>query len=234
MHLRYSSTVTLLALLAMCAPVRARAGSVHGVLWVSRAAARRAGEPRADPAARRATVNAQRGVTEAVVWIERVPDNIEDKLAGGGHRWFWQKHAVVPHVPCVVQRANVFAPRVIAVPVGGSVEFRNLDHVYHNVFSVSAARRFDVGKNPPGRADTVAFTQAGVVNLHCDIHPSELGFVVVVPNHTGVRPDSLGDFDLPKLAPGTYTVRAWHPQLGELKRTFDVPRRGDVGLQLVL
>jgi plastocyanin len=229
--MRFRLRVTF-ALFALLAPAPAASGNVRGVLWVSRAAARKPAGVAGEAAARAATVTAQRGVTEAVVWIDQVPEKVEEKLAGNGHRWFWQKHEVV-HIPCVVQRANVFAPRVLAVPSGGSVEFRNLDHVYHNVFSVSSARRFDLGKHAPGRADTVAFTQVGVVNLHCDIHPSELGFVVVVPNHTCVRPDSLGAFEFPKLPPGTYTVRAWHPRLGELKRTFEVQRRGDVGLQLV-
>jgi len=230
MRSRFGVTAALLVLLV---PAVAPAGNVHGVLWASRAAARRSATPAGAGASRAQRIAAQRGVTEAVVWIERIPDTVEQKLTGGGHHWFWQKRAA-PHLPCVVQKANAFTPSVLAVPAGGSVEFRNLDHVYHNVFSVSPARRFDVGKNAPGRADTVTFDQPGVVNLHCDIHPAELGFVVVVPNHAFVRPDSLGGFDLPKLPVGTYTVRAWHPRLGETKQTFDVPRRGDVGLQLVL
>ena len=57
---------------------------------------------------------------------------------------------------------------------------------------------------------------------------------MVVPNHDCARPDSVGAFELSKLPPGAYTVRVWHPHLGELKRAFDVPNHGDVDLRLVL
>ena len=114
------------------------------------------------------------------------------------------------------------------------MEFLNLDRVYHNAFSVSSARRFDLGKYPPGRADTVLFEHAGIVNMHCDIHPEELGFVVVVPNHAVARPDSDGVFTLPALPRGSYTVHVWHPRRGERKRSFEVPRHGDVLLELGL
>jgi len=218
---------------ALLVPSLVRAGDVRGTLWVSHAAAAHApADPRPGGAAVAAEVRSQRGVGDAVVWLVDVPDKVERKLAAPPHHWFWQ-HPRPERLPCVVQRDHQFVPHVLAVPSGGAVEFRNLDRIYHNVFSVSAARPFDLGKYPPGRADTVTFRRPGVVNLHCDIHPDELGFVVVVPNHACARPDSLGAFQLPKLPPGHYEVHAWHPRLGELKYAFDVPRRGDVTLRLV-
>jgi hypothetical protein len=120
----------------------------------------------------------------------------------------------------------------MSVPVGTRAEFQNLDHVYHNVFSVSPARRFDLGKYAPGKIDTVDFERAGVVNLHCDIHPDELGYIVVTPNHAVARPDSLGRFRMPKLPPGHYTLRVFHPRRGEFERPVEVPKRGDVSVDL--
>jgi hypothetical protein len=214
------------------APASAAAGNIRGTLWVSGKVAMHArAVASATPETRAATKRAQRGVTDAVVWVETVPDKVERKLAGGSPRWFWQ-HEEQPRLPRIVQRGHAFAPRTLAVAAGSQVEFLNLDRVYHNAFSVSSARRFDLGKYPPGRADTVLFEHPGVINLHCDIHPEELGFVVVVPNHVIGRPDSTGAFTLPKLPPGTYALRAWHPRLGELKRSFEVPKRGDVNLEL--
>jgi hypothetical protein len=222
----------LVASLVLLASAPAVAGVVHGTLWVNgKASAQARGVAQRTPEARAAILRAQRGVTDAVVWIEKVPEKVELKLAGGPSRWFWQKREV-PRLPRIVQRGHAFAPRTIAVVAGTQAEFVNRDRVYHNAFSVSSARRFDLGKYPPGRADTVLFEHAGVINLHCDIHPEELGFIVVVPNHAVARPDSLGAFTLPKLPAGHYTVRAWHTRLGELKQDIEVPRRGDLDLEL--
>ena len=177
------------------------------------------------PAAKE-SVAPQRRVKEAVVYLERIPEKVERKLT----RRRWWKRA--PRLPRIVQADLRFTPRVLAAAAGTRVEFANLDRVFHNTFSVSAARRFDLGKYPPGHVDTVAFDRAGVANLHCDIHPQESGFVVVLPNHAFTRPDSLGRFTLPKLPAGSYTVRVWHPRFGELRRNVTMPSQGDLSVDL--
>jgi hypothetical protein len=126
-----------------------------------------------------------------------------------------------------------FKPRVLAVAAGSKVEIVNMDRVYHNAFSVSAAKRFDLGKYPPGRADTLEFERPGVINLHCEIHPDMLGFVVVTPNHAFTRPDSTGAFELPKLPAGRYRVHAWNPRGVETTSDVSMPQRGDVPLEMV-
>lgn len=166
---------------------------------------------------------AVRGVTDAAVYVERVPDKVEKKLA---------RKKKKPTVPSIVQARQKFTPRVLVVTAGSAVTFENRDRVYHNTFSVARARRFDLGKYPPGHRDTVTFERHGVANLHCDIHPDEIGFVVVVPNHVHARPDTLGRFALPKLPPGEYRLRVWHPRRGEMTRAVTMPKRGDVRLAL--
>lgn len=218
--------IAILVALLVSGPVTASAGMVRGTVWMNRKA----------PAAsktitgRAAIAKHQRGVAEAVVYMEKIPKNLELKLSGRG--WSFFSSRPKPKFARIVQKSRRFTPRVLAVPVGTSVEFQNRDRVYHNAFSVSTARRFDIGKYPPGGADTVTFERPGVINLHCDIHPEMLGFIVVTPNHAFVRPDSLGRFQLPKLPPGPYTVRVWHPQRGEIRRAIDMPKRGDVTLDL--
>jgi hypothetical protein len=169
---------------------------------------------------------AQEGVTDAVLYVEQVPDAVERKLAKP--RWLSRP----PRPRRIVQSKLRFQPRVMAALAGSTVELQNLDRVYHNAFSVSAAMRFDLGKYPPGKLDTLVFQRPGVVNLHCDIHPEEIGYVVVVPNHAYARPDSIGRFQLPKLPAGSYTLHVWHPRLGELRRPFQVPARGNVALEI--
>jgi len=203
------------------------AGNVEGQLWMSRetqAAAARTTDP-----ARIA--RAQRGAGEAVVWIEAIPEKVEQKLASRRTGWLF-KRTLPELIESIVQVNQRFRPRVLAVPAGTRVEIRNADRVYHGTFSVSPAKRFDLGTHAPGRRDTVQFAQRGVINLHSELYPQMLGFVVVTPNHAVARPDSVGRFQLPKLPPGRYTLRAWHPERGELKREFEVAKRGDTKLEL--
>ena len=214
-----------IAVVCALAAEPAAAGTIRGTLWLTREAEdahRKSGLP---PAAR-----AQLGVTDAVIYVDTLSSKEDQKLASTRH-WFWQRKDT-PHLPRVVQNDRRFDPRVMSVPVGTRAEFQNLDHVYHNVFSVSPAKRFDLGKYAPGRIDTVAFERAGVINLHCDIHPDELGYIVVTPNHAVARPDSLGRFRMPKLPPGHYTLRVFHPRRGEFERPVEVPKKGDVSLDL--
>lgn len=209
------STVGLLLVLCLLA-LDAGAGTISGRVQLGRASARGQGDA---------------GVADAVVWVERVPDKVEAKLAGGSGWWIF-RHAADTRPQRIVQADARFRPRVLATVAGHDVEFRNLDRVYHNVFSVSSARRFDTGKTAPGHADTIAFRRSGVVNVLCDVHPQEVAYVVVVPNHVMARPDSLGRYELPRLPEGDYVVHAWHPRCGELRRDASMPRKGDITLDL--
>jgi uncharacterized protein (DUF1684 family) len=218
--------VTLALLSSCCAAFPALADTaVTGTLWLS-AAARNA-TTRQAPDAR----SQQQGVNEGVVWIAKVPSRVEARLSAPRKRLLGLlKPATEPPLPRVAMREDRFAPRVVAVPAGSRVEFANSDRFYHSAFSVSGAKRFDLGKSPPGRRDTLSFTRAGVINLHCEIHPDAVGYVVVTPNRVYAKPDATGRFRLPKLPPGRYWLHAWHPQKGELELPFDVPRRGAVVL----
>jgi hypothetical protein len=209
-------------LVFMLAAVTAEAGAIRGTLFLSHAAAR---PDHARDA--RGALRAQPGVGDAVIYVEKIPDNVERKLSG--HGWFFMRRAPMPRL---VQSQMRFLPRVMPVAVGTAVQFQNLDHVYHNAFSVSAAKRFDLGKYPPGRLDTVRFERAGVVNLHCGIHPDMIGYVVVLPNHAFARPDSNGTFALPKLPDGAYLVHAWHPRFGDLTARVQMPKHGDADVQM--
>jgi len=210
-----AATLILATTLIVASP--AVAGIIRGTLQM---------DPRKAPAT---PAKAQRGVTEAVVYLESVPDKVERKLAHP-RRWFFGRPQE-PGVFHIVQSGRQFRPRVAAVAVGTRVEFKNLDRVYHSTFSVSSAKRFDLGKYPPGRADTLEFDRPGVVNLHCDIHPDMVGYLVVTPNHAFTRPDSMGEFRLPSVPKGTYTVRVVHPSRGVIRQVVRVGR-GDVALDL--
>ena len=122
----------------------------------------------------------------------------------------------------LAQKNQGFMPRVLPVTVGARVDFPNQDPIYHNVFSVSPPKRFDLGKYGQGKSKSLVFDKPGLVNVYCDIHSNMEAFIVVLPNAWFVQPDAEGKFTLPPLPAGTYTVRVWHPDLGDRTVTVTV------------
>jgi plastocyanin len=113
------------------------------------------------------------------------------------------------------QRDESFIPRVVAVPVGSTVDFPNDDPIYHNVFSLSSAKNFNLGRYPQGKSKSVTFDKPGLVRVFCDIH-SHMSATVVVFNHPWFAiPDEAGRFQLPEVPPGDREITAWHERLGD-------------------
>jgi plastocyanin len=111
------------------------------------------------------------------------------------------------------QKAETFVPRVLAVPVGSSVEFRNSDPFLHNVFSTSPAKHFDLGMFGQGQSRSVTFDTPGVVEVRCNVHPKMHAYIVVRGNNYFSIPDAQGNFQISDLPPGRYKLVAWHPTL---------------------
>ncbi len=117
--------------------------------------------------------------------------------------------------PQLNQVGQAFVPRVLAIPVGTTVDFFNFDPVFHNVFSYSKAKRFDLGRYGKGKFRSVTFDQPGLVKVFCDIHANMAAFIYVVEGPLVVQPDENGNFQLRVVPPGMYAVRLWHPERGE-------------------
>jgi hemoglobin len=115
-----------------------------------------------------------------------------------------------PRQRVIEQRQRTFAPRVLAVPVGSSVSFPNFDTIFHNVFSRSEAKPFDLGLYKGGQARELVFDRPGVVRIGCNLHASMAAFVVVVeaPHYVIAAPD--GRFSFRSVAPGRYRLRAYN------------------------
>jgi plastocyanin len=127
-----------------------------------------------------------------------------------------------------------FSPRVVPVVVGSKVRFRNRDRVYHTIFSVSPAGRFDLGNLAPGKKRETRLESPGVINLFCQLHPAAAGFVVVCPNWYFARAEASGEFRLPELPRGSYVVHVWHPRFGATQRSVAATGRDPVILDLRL
>jgi plastocyanin len=113
------------------------------------------------------------------------------------------------------QRDETFIPRVVAVSVGSVVDFPNDDPLYHNVFSLSRGREFNLGRYPRGQTKDVRFDKPGIVKVFCDIH-SHMTATVLVFNHPWFAvPDADGRFELPAVPPGDREITAWHERLGD-------------------
>jgi plastocyanin len=108
------------------------------------------------------------------------------------------------------QRNKLFVPRVLAVPVGTSVIFRNEDPLAHNVFSLSPARQFDTGLYKAPGEQSVLFDKPGVVQLLCNIHSSMVGYVVVVDTPYYAQADAKGAFAIRGVIAGDYDLEIWH------------------------
>jgi plastocyanin len=120
------------------------------------------------------------------------------------------------------QRHEAFVPHVLPVRVGATVAFPNEDPFFHNVFSLSRARTFDLGRYPTGSSKSVRFDKAGIVQVFCHIHSDMRATVYVLSHAFFTTPDSAGRFALPPLPPGTYTLVAWHERIRPIERRIHV------------
>jgi plastocyanin len=111
----------------------------------------------------------------------------------------------------VEQKDLTFVPALLPIEVGTKVQFPNLDDQYHNIFSYSPAKRFDLGRYRPEERPipSVTFDQPGLVTLRCDIHEHMRGLILVLSTPYFVMSDSAGRFRLDKLPAGRYTLKAW-------------------------
>ena len=113
-------------------------------------------------------------------------------------------------LPEMGQRNMLFAPDLIAVHVGEAVAFPNLDDTYHNVFSYSKTKRFDLGRyRKDEKPGTVVFDKPGIVTVHCEIHDRMRGTIVVLETPYFQKTDSAGHYRLDHLPAGHFTVKAW-------------------------
>jgi hypothetical protein len=123
----------------------------------------------------------------------------------------------------LLQKDKRFVPHVLAVPQGSSVDFRNEDEIFHNVFSLSQAAKFDTGLHKGGTSSEVKFDKPGVIELLCNIHSTMLGYLVVVDTPWYAVADGSGAFQIKGVPPGEYEATIWHESANApLKRKITV------------
>jgi plastocyanin len=128
--------------------------------------------------------------------------------------------------PSMRQEGLAFVPHVLPVLRGTSVEFPNADPVFHNVFSLSRAASFDLGRFPRGESRTLAFDTAGVVKVFCHIHSDMGAVIMVLDNPFFTAPDHDGRFRIDGLPAGDYRITAWHERARPSTRSIHVEAGG--------
>jgi plastocyanin len=127
--------------------------------------------------------------------------------------WLEPQHSRAEPVPRrerMVQKNKTFLPHVLPVEVGSTVDFPNLDPIFHNAFSNFNGQIFDVSLYPPGTSKSVVFHQPGVVRVFCNIHPSMSAVILVVDTPYFAVTDRAGHYSIPDVPAGTYRCSVFH------------------------
>ncbi len=132
------------------------------------------------------------------------------------------------------QAGRSFEPDFLVVPVGSTVDFPNLDPIFHNIFSLSRSKTFDLGYYPKGKSRSVQFSTPGVVQVYCHIHADMYGVIIVTPTSWSAVPAKDGSFSVTGVVPGQYHLAVWQKTSGLTRKKLSVPGSGTVQITVAL
>src|SRR5207253_2844392 len=158
--------------------------------------------------------------TRSVVYLESAPRGAFEQSEPG--------RAVMD------QRNETFVPHVLAITVGTTVDFPNSDRIYHNVFSLSKTKTFDLGRYATGRTQSVRFDKPGIVRVFCDIHSHMSAFILVFSHPFYAVTGDDGQYRIDGVPPGNYSVVAWNEGLTSEPKPVTVPEGGATELEFAL
>ncbi|MFB3305846.1 methylamine utilization protein [Pseudomonas sp. AMR01] len=115
------------------------------------------------------------------------------------------------------QRGQEFSPHVLAVHTGTQIRFPNSDNIRHQVYSFSAAKRFELRLYEGTPAAPLLFDKPGLVVLGCNIHDWMLGYVYVTDDPRFGVSDARGHLRFEELPAGAYHLTLWHPRLAGMQ-----------------
>lgn len=136
--------------------------------------------------------------------------------------------------PQITQLGETFFPHVLPVVKGSTVEFPNEDPIFHNVFSLSRTKSFDLGRYPKGVSKSVTFDETGIVPVFCHLHSDMSAIILVLDNPYFSVPDSEGQYLVEGVPPGSYTIVAWHERSERIDLQVEVRAGEDVELNITV
>jgi plastocyanin len=156
----------------------------------------------------------------SVVYLESAPRGAFETSEGG--------HAVMD------QKNETFVPHILAITIGTTVDFPNSDRFYHNVFSLSKTKKFDLGRYPAGHSQAVRFDRPGIVRVFCDIHSHMNAFILVFSHPFFALTDAEGRYRINDVPPGSYNLVAWNEGIASEPHPVTVPDGGIAELDFTL
>ena len=132
------------------------------------------------------------------------------------------------------QEHETFIPHTVAITRGSSVDFPNGDPFFHNVFSLSRAANFNLGRYERGQSRAREFTKAGTIKVYCDIHSHMSATVLVFDHPYFTIPELDGSFELPAVPAGQYTIVGWHERVGERVERIRVDAGRAASIELIV
>lgn len=149
-------------------------------------------------------VSPDKGIRNAVVWLTSPPPGAKRET---------------PSTPVFLdQKQCHFVPRVVVVPVGGTVEFLNSDRLLHNIHSRSRDNSPFNRTQPKGRTIPITFSRSEIVRIDCDLHSWMRAWVVVAEHPFYAVTGGNGEFVLAGVPAGTYSLTVWQESLGLVKK----------------
>lgn len=136
--------------------------------------------------------------------------------------------------PQITQLGETFFPHILPVVKGSTVEFLNEDPIFHNVFSLSRTKSFDLGRYPKGASKSVIFDKTGIVPVFCHLHSDMSAIIIVLNNPYFSVPDSEGQYLIEGVPPGSYTVVPWHERSERAALQIEIKPGEDVELNITV
>jgi plastocyanin len=138
-------------------------------------------------------------------------------------------------VEIVTQKDATFNPHVLPILAGTTVEWPNRDEIYHNVFSFSDAKQFDLGlyKNED-KPKVVTFDKPGRVDVFCSIHKDMHCIILSLESPYFATTDHKNHYSITNVPAGTYRLKAWHERLPAVVKEVTVPAEGEVKVDFLL
>ena len=131
-------------------------------------------------------------------------------------------HLSTSKIPMITHAGMPFTPRVVPIVRGQEVNFLNDDVIFHNVFSLSKPKVFDLGIYPEGTTKLLSFDKTGLVKIYCNMHPNMIGNVLVLNNSLFAVTDAAGKFEITNVPDGEFTLRVWHEFADPVGRSITV------------
>jgi plastocyanin len=109
----------------------------------------------------------------------------------------------------LLQKNRTFLPHLQVIPAGSAVQFPNADPFFHNVFSLYAGKRFDLGLYEAGATKSVTFSRVGVSYIFCNIHPEMSAVVVALSSPLYGIANAGNTISIRNVPLGDYTLHIW-------------------------